>query len=277
MRRALVPAMLPLLLAAAGCIMPDQLAQYQQQVSDVQASLEAASKSQADLAKQVTALETKIGADDPVKRSEIADISARLDQVVRQTTATADKVDQTNVRVDRLSQDVQAARDAARRAAPMLPPGGTDPSASAPGVAGAAAVGAAVASPSSSAPNPSALYASAYADFSKGNYALATQGFQEYTQKYPDTELADNAMYWIGECSFSEGSYKAAIDAFDAMLERYPKSDKAAAANLKKALAFVQSNQIGQGIEQLRFVTSNYPGTDEARIAGDRLEALGKP
>jgi len=39
----------------------------------------------------------------------------------------------------------------------------------------------------------------------------------------------------------------------------------------------VQSNQIGQGIEQLRFVTSNYPGTDEARIAGDRLEALGKP
>jgi TolA-binding protein len=84
-------------------------------------------------------------------------------------------------------------------------------------------------------------------------------------------------MYWIGECSFSEGSYKAAIDAFDAMLEKYPKSDKAAAANLKKALAFVQSNQIGQGIEQLRFVTSNYPGTDEARIAADRLEALGKP
>jgi tol-pal system protein YbgF len=265
------------MLAATGCIMPDQLAQYQQQVSDVQASLEAVSKSQADLSKQLTALETKIGADDPVKRSEIADIAARLDQVVRQTTATADKADQTNVRVDRLSQDVQAARDAARRAAPMLPPGGTDPSVGAPGVAGAAAVGAAVGSPSSSAPNPSALYASAYADFSKGNYSLATQGFQEYAEKYPDTELADNAMYWIGECSFSEGSYKAAIDAFDAMLERYPKSDKAAAANLKKALAFVQSNQIGQGIEQLRFVTSNYPGTDEARIAADRLEALGKP
>ena len=44
------------------------------------------------------------------------------------------------------------------------------------------------------------------------------------------------------------------------MLEKYPQSDKAAAANLKKALAFVQLNQIGQGIEQLRFVTANYPG-----------------
>ena len=93
------------------------------------------------------------------------------------------------------------------------------------------------------------------------------QGFEEYAQKYADTELADNAMYWIGECHFSQGSYKSAVDAFDAMLEKYPESDKAAAANLKKALAFVQMNQIGQGIEQLRFVTSTYPGTDEARIA----------
>jgi tol-pal system protein YbgF len=120
-------------------------------------------------------------------------------------------------------------------------------------------------------------YHMAYGDFSKGNYALAISGFEEYVERYPDTELADNAMYWIGECNFSQGSYKAAIDAFDAMLEKYPKSDKGAAANLKKALAFVQLNQIGQGIEQLRYVTTNYPGTDEARIASDRLASLGKP
>jgi tol-pal system protein YbgF len=128
-----------------------------------------------------------------------------------------------------------------------------------------------------SAPNPSALYSSAYADFSKGNYALAIQGFEEYAERYADTELADNALYWIGECNFSQGRYKVAVDAFDAMLEKYPQSDKAAAANLKKALAFVQLNQLGQGIEQLRFVAATYPGTDEARIAGDRLKSLGKP
>ena len=243
--------------------MPDQLAQFQKDVTDVQRSLETVSASQSDLAKKIATLESKAGSDDPVKRSEIADLNARLDTIVRQTTATADKVDQVNGRVDRLSQDVQAARDAARRATPPpLPPGGSDP--------GPAAL-------VDSAPNPAALYSSAYADFSKGNYALAIQGFEEYAQRYPDTELADNAMYWIGECNFSQGSYKAAVDAFDGMLEKYPRSDKAAAANLKKALAFVQLNQIGQGIEQLRFVTSTYPGTDEARIASDRLQALGKP
>jgi tol-pal system protein YbgF len=253
--------------------MPDQLAEFQKDVTDVQQSLAKVSKSQSDIDKRLAALEAKTGGDDTVKRSEIADLKARLDTIVRQTTATADKVDQVNVRVDRLSQDVQAARDAARRAAPVLAPlPGTD-AGTPPPVGGAAAAGAG----SGSAPSPSALYASAYADFSKGNYPLAVQGFEEYAQRYADTELADNAMYWIGECNFSQGSYKSAVEAFDAMLEKYPQSDKAAAANLKKALAFVQLNQIGQGIEQLRFVTSTYPGTDEARIAADRLQSLGKP
>ena len=259
--------------------MPDQLAEFQTDVTDVQQSLATVSKSQSEMAKRIAALESKAGSDDTVKRSDIADLKARLDTIVRQTTATADKVDQVNGRVDRLSQDVQAARDAARRATPPpLPPGGSDPGPAA--LAAGAAVAAAAAGsapPPDSAPSPAALYSSAYADFSKGNYALAIQGFEEYAERYPDTELADNAMYWIGECNFSQGSYKVAVDAFDAMLEKYPKSDKAAAANLKKALAFVQLNQIGQGIEQLRFVTSSYPGPDEARIASDRLQALGKP
>lgn len=280
-------AALPLLLAVSGCVMPDQLAQYQKDVADLQASVAAVSKAQSEQGKRLAAIESKSGGDDTVKRSEIADLKAQQDTIVRQTTATADKVDQIAARVDRLSQDVLAARDAARRAAPLTPPapapdagqapGG--PSGGAPAAAAGAAVGGAAAAvpPAGSAPNPNALYTSAYADFSKGNYALAISGFNEYAENFPDTELADNAMYWIGECNFSQGSFKAAIDAFDRMLEKYPKSDKAAAANLKKALALVQLNQIGPGIEQLRYVTSNYPGTDEARIASDRLNALGKP
>jgi len=276
MRAAGAVAVLSLALAASGCIMPDQLAQYQKDVADVQQSLAAVSKSQSELDRRMAALEGKAGDDDTVKRAEIADLKAQMDTVVRQSTATADKVDQVSARVEKLSQDVQVARDASRRAAPPLAAPGAADAGGAPGAAvvGGAAAGAAAAG---AAPSPSALYTSAYADFSKGNYALAIQGFEEYAQRYPDTELSDNAMYWIGECNFSQGSFKAAIDAFDGMLEKYPQSDKAAAANLKKALAFVQLNQIGQGIEQLRYVTANYPGTDEARIASDRLQALGKP
>jgi TolA-binding protein len=59
------------------------------------------------------------------------------------------------------------------------------------------------------------------------------------------------------------------------MLESYPESDKAAAANLKKALAYLEQNQVGQAIVQLRFVASSYPGQDEAKIARDKLNSLG--
>lgn len=257
-------------LAAAGCVMPDQLAKIQTDVTQVQQSLATVTKSQAEIAQKVSALESKIGAGDVVQRADIADLTSRLDEVVRQTTATSDQIEQVNGRVDRLSQDVQAAREAARRGAPTSPsvvpgdPSGTTLAVPVPVPGGG------------SVPNPNALYTSAYADFSKGNYALSIQGFEEYAERFPEAELADNAMYWIGECHFSQGHYKEAVAAFDAMLAKYPASDKGAAANLKKALSFVQNNQMGQGVEQLRYVVATYPGSDEARIAKDRLSTLGK-
>jgi tol-pal system protein YbgF len=264
---------IPLVVAAAcaaGCVMPEDINKIRQDIADVQRKLEAASKTQADLQGKVTAIDQKIGSGDVVKRSDVADMQARLDEVTRQTSASNEKLSEVSVRVDRLSQDVQLARESAKRAVPPSSVTDSDPTLVAPG-------GTLPKAGSGTTPNPNALYTSAYADFSKGNYALAVSGFEEYAERFPDTELADNALYWIGECKFSQGDSKAAVDAFDSMLAKYPKSDKAAAANLKKALAFLQLNQVGPGVEQLRYVVATYPGSDEARIAKDRLAALGKP
>jgi tol-pal system protein YbgF len=259
--------------ASLGCVMPEDINQIKQDIADVQRKLEATNKTQADLKTKVDGIDQKIGSGDVVKRSDVADLQARLDEVTRQTSVSNEKLNDVSARVDKLSQDVSLAKESARRAVPA-PAGGvtdTEPSLAAPVPVPGAKPGTAT------IPNPNALYTSAYADFSKGNYALAVSGFEEYAERFPESELADNAMYWIGECKFSQGDSKAAIDAFDAMLAKYPKSDKAAAANLKKALAFLQLNQVGPGVEQLRYVVATYPGTDEARIAKDRLAALGKP
>jgi tol-pal system protein YbgF len=260
--------------ASQACVMPEDINQIRQDIADVQRKIEASNKAQADLQGKVTAIDQKIGSGDVVKRSDVADLQARLDEVTRQTTASNEKLNDVSARVDKLSQDVSLAKESARRSTPAPAPGGVtdpEPSLSPPGAVPAPKAG------TGTIPNPNALYTSAYADFSKGNYALAVSGFEEYAERFPESELADNAMYWIGECKFSQGDSKAAVDAFDAMLAKYPKSDKAAAANLKKALAFLQLNQVGPGVEQLRYVVATYPGTDEARIAKDRLASLGKP
>jgi tol-pal system protein YbgF len=248
-------------LACAGCVLPDQIRSLEQDVSAVRAELEKVRSEQAATERRLEEAESRAESVDPVRREEFAAVRADLEEVRRTVTALDDRIERADRRMDRLSLDVQTNREMARRPAPVpapLPDTNVPPH-----------------TPGTAVPNPEALYNTAYSDFSKGNYELAIAGFQEYAGRFPDSDLADNALYWIGECRFSQGSYRAAVDGFDAMLERYPSSDKAAAADLKKALAFLELNQVGQAIVQFEHVVSNYPSSDEARVARDRLAALG--
>jgi len=122
--------------------------------------------------------------------------------------------------------------------------------------------------------DPQALYQTAYNDYLRGNYELSILGFRQYLESFPDTELADNASYWIGECYFSQGQYDQAIKEFDNILSSYERSDKVASALLKKAYAYIELGQISRGVDQLRNVIQNYPGTDEANLARQRLQEV---
>lgn len=260
-------------LPLTACVFPDQVAQIQKDVADIQQEVRKVAKQQTENEKALAAVQKQLSGD-PVKRSEIADINLRLDDLGRKLAASADAVEQTNRRVDRLSQDVQAGREATRRLATTPPPAPTSP---VPGAPGTPAPAAAAAGAAGALPSPDALYNAAYTDFSKGNFDLAIEGFQEYARQFGESDLADNAMYWVGECHYSQAAYANAVKAFDAMLEAYPSSDKAPAANLKKGLAFLEQNQISQAIVQLRYVATTFPESDEAKIARDRLAGLGKP
>lgn len=252
------------LLASSGCVMPDEVARLRKEQADVQQRILELRKEQAAVQEKISRVDAKLADEDGVKRSEFADLKNRIDGLLVQTTRLEDRFNQTDRRIDRLSQEVQAGRDAVRRLASVPP-------APATGATGSAAV----AGGGEAVPDPEALYNTAYADFSKGNWALAISGFQEYATRFPDSDVADNALYWIGECLFSQGKFGEAVQAFDRMLERYPASDRAGAANLKKGVAYLESNQVSQGIVQLRYVVTTFQGSDEARIARDRLASLG--
>lgn len=256
---------LALALGAGACVLPDQMNKVQTDVTDLQRRLDEIQRSQRDTQREIEALRdsSSMGGDDEVTREDIADLRMRLDNISRDLSVTDEKVNDVNRRLDRFAVDVEtrgSSRGPAGGSAPETPDGALAP----------------VPVPSSAVPEPEALYNTAYLDFSKGNFDLAISGFEEYQERYAESPLADNALYWIGECHFSKGDYDEAVRAFDRLLTRYPKSDRAAAADLKKALAFQEQNQIGQAIVQLRYVVSQYPESDEARIARDKLSALGQ-
>jgi tol-pal system protein YbgF len=270
--RRLAVALGALAPALAGCVMPDQVSSMQKDLTEIRADLQQVRADQADARQRLEAIESRPATDaEAATKADLADVTVSINELSQDVSIVDERLNDMGRRIERLSQQVQQARELNQPgAAPATSAGGGSDTAIVP-VAGAAAAAAAA----GARPDPEQLYNTAYADFSKGNYALAVSGFEEYYEKFPGTALADNALYWIGECHFSQGDFPSAVQAFDRLLEAYPDSDKAAAGNLKKGLAYLEQNEVGQAIVQLRYVVAEYPGSDEAKIARDKLTSLG--
>jgi len=120
-------------------------------------------------------------------------------------------------------------------------------------------------------PAPRELYSQAYADFARGNYDLAIQGFTEYMTHYPETDFTDNAQYWIGECLYGKKQYAEAIEAWNTLFRNFPPSDKLADGRVKKGMALERLGRRSQALVEYRYVVDRYPTSPAARIARERL------
>jgi len=265
-----------LALLVTACVMPDKVNDMQKDLAEIRSQLQKVERGQSDAIQRLDALEAKTSDNsEMVTKADLADVTVGIEQISRDVAIVDERINDMGRRIDRLSQQVEQAREMNRSGmyGGTLPAGGLE-NGDADGSA-AVTAGPVGGAGGGAVPDPEELYNTAYADFSKGNYALAISGFEEYHDKFAGSALADNAIYWVGECHFSQGNFADAVQAFDRLLELYPTSDKAAAANLKKGLAYLEQNQVGKAIVQLRYVVSEYPGSDEAKIARDKLTSLG--
>ena len=128
-----------------------------------------------------------------------------------------------------------------------------------------------VRAPAAPPPAPRELYSQAYADYARGNFDLAIQEYEEYLRTYPDTDLADNAQYWIGECLYSKQQYAEALAAWDELFRRYPGSDKSPDARYKKGMALERLGRRSQAQIEYRAVASRYPNSEAGRKAREKL------
>jgi tol-pal system protein YbgF len=120
--------------------------------------------------------------------------------------------------------------------------------------------------------NPEQLFAVAYSDYLRGNDALALSEFQQYADTYPDSEMADNAEYWIGEILYERKRYKDAIDVFTHVYGISPKGDKAAVALYKRALALAEIGRRDEAVAQLNSLIKAYPKRPESEMAKQHLK-----
>ncbi|MFO7674902.1 MAG: tol-pal system protein YbgF [bacterium] len=119
--------------------------------------------------------------------------------------------------------------------------------------------------------DPDQLYNTAYLDFTRGKHQVAIAGFEQFIQLFPDSEMADNAQYWIGECYYSMGELNRSEEEFKKVLIRYPAGNKVPAATYKLGLVYLAQNRPDAARRQFEAVVEKYPGSTEAKLAGERL------
>jgi tol-pal system protein YbgF len=110
--------------------------------------------------------------------------------------------------------------------------------------------------------------------FRDGDLEGARQGFVGFLEDYPNSNLAPNARFWLGESYFGKKEFQRAIDAYDKVELDYPGSEKVPAAILKKGYAYLALKDKKRASSAFKQVVTLYPKTVEAGKASDKLAQL---
>jgi len=95
-----------------------------------------------------------------------------------------------------------------------------------------------------------------------------------FAANHKESPLADNALYWAARCYQQKGRQEEAISKFYEVGTRYPKGDKAPAALWAQANLFLQMGNSPDARIVFSKLIRDYPGSDEASRARQKLTQL---
>ena len=120
--------------------------------------------------------------------------------------------------------------------------------------------------------NVQTAYEEAFSQYQQGGYSVAAEGFFEVAMGSPDSDVADDALYYLALCHQSLGETHRAIEELAAVYYKYPMSDRAAPA-LARAAAIYSVNSAPAEMHRLEtIILESYPNSDEARLIVGRRE-----
>ena len=114
----------------------------------------------------------------------------------------------------------------------------------------------------------------ALSELHEGRYPQAITDFQGFLNAYPDSRLAGDAQYWLGESYYVSQNYEAAKEAFINLGLRYPQSERLPDALLKLGYIYGDLGDAGRSREVLQKLMQVYPDSQAADLAEQRLQSL---
>jgi len=125
-----------------------------------------------------------------------------------------------------------------------------------------------------SADSAQSAYQQSFDLLKKGQYPQAIRGFRDFLERYPDSGLANNAQYWLGEANYVSRNYPVALTEFRKVIDRYPNSSKLPDALLKIGFIHYQQSNWDKARTALSQVKTRYPNSSAARLADERLRKM---
>jgi tol-pal system protein YbgF len=179
---------------------------------------------------------------------------ARLTELQASLTELLERLDVMNARLERLEQ----AQESGGQAPPPVRTGEAPVLQSNP-VSGA---------------NLAGRYRQAIILYTRGRYADARTAFQHIFDADPTSDLADNALFWIGETHYSAQDYAAASRYYRRVVDEFGDQNKAPDALFKLALTFEKTGDLILARKTLEEVISRYPYSTPARVAKSELNRI---
>jgi tol-pal system protein YbgF len=208
-----------------------------------------------------------------VSNQSLLDLSNQLESLRSDVRALHNEVDVANHTVEaarKQQHDLYADLDQRLKTLEGHSTGGAGSPAAAAGQAAAAgAGGAAIAD----GPDKTS-YLTAFDLLKAGNYDRAIVAFESFLGTYPNSQLADNGQYWLGEAFYVNKSFPEALAAFKRVVDNFPASRKLPDALLKIGYCDYELKDYPAARNALSQVTAKFPDVPAAKLAQQRLDKM---
>lgn len=203
----------------------------------------------------------------------------RIGEMQTAMTELLERIDVLNDRIGRLEEGASAPEMAEARVVEV--PVTRSPAASAPAPA-MRPVPVPASSSAEAVPVQRALVGAKIADdyrqaiilFGRGRHSDARRAFEGVYEADSAGDLADNALFWIGETYFAAGDFTNAMRFYNRVVNEYSEQNKAPDAMFKIALAYERTGDLALARKTLQQVIERYPYSSTASSAKAELQRI---
>lgn len=123
-------------------------------------------------------------------------------------------------------------------------------------------------------PSETNVYKAAFTYLNQKKYSQAKQAFNDYLTNYPSGQYQANAHYWLGEIYSRQKDNSQALLQYKTIVAQFPKSDKVPDSKLKMGIILVKQGKVTEAKKAFNEVKSQYPESTAAQLASLQLQEL---